>query len=225
MRVRRRRGNEPSPVPLACPHSHSYMHIGWATAAGFHVAVANGGSGGLPMFVKRRVGALALAACLGAAIVLYATPAQAFVTYNDHLLIQGVGDYGHNNQYYYVDSSASVQRNTAIAAMNDWIYTTGRLGITTPISFLRTTYRPASVMDIFRVSYVSPTWWAHTTWNNGLGVQNPSEAHWLWGLIELSNDYPQCPNQRGVIAHEMGHVMGLDHRLDDASTLMYLWIS
>ncbi len=83
-------------------------------------------------------------------LVLDATPAYAYNTWNDHRLWSGVGDYGYNNQYYYVDGSAGAYLGTATAAMDDWIYTTERTGITTPISFLRTTYRPASIIDVFR---------------------------------------------------------------------------
>ena len=173
---------------------------------------------------KRRVGSVAVTLAVVAAFVLHASPASAYATYHDHKLRAGVGNYGYNNQYYYVDSSASAQLNTTIEAMNDWIYTTQRLGITTPISFVRTTNRAASVMDTYRLSYVMPCCWAITSHYNGQVSQDPDLDNWYWGKIDLSNDYANCPNQKGVIAHEMGHVMGLAH-VEGAKSLMYRLIA
>jgi hypothetical protein len=168
----------------------------------------------------RRAGAVATAVAIVAALVLHAAPAQAYDTFGGHRLRNGVGNYGANDQYYFVDASANPQRTTAIAAMDDWIYTTTRVGVTTPISFIRTTNRPSSIIDVFRVSYVSPTWWGRTQMYNGSTLQNPENGNWYWALVQLTNDYADCPNQRGVIAHEMGHSMGLAH-VGTASSLMY----
>lgn len=168
---------------------------------------------------KRGTGVFAMAVAITAALLLHATPAQAYSTWGDHRLINGVGNYGSNNQYYYVDATASAHRNTAIAAMNDWIYTTTRTGVTTPISFLRTTYRPSSKVDIVQVNYVAP-WWGFTTHYNGNTMLEPWDGNWYWALIQLDGAFAQCPNQKGVIAHEIGHAMGLAH-VTTASSVMY----
>jgi hypothetical protein len=148
-----------------------------------------------------------------------ATPAHAYATWSDHKLIGGVGAYGNSNQYYYVDGSANAHLATAVGAMDDWIYTTTRTGITTPISFLRTTYRPASVMDVFKTGLITP-WWGITSFYNGATEQDVDLGNWYWTYIQLDGAFSQCANQRGVIAHEMGHAMGLAH-VTTPSSLMY----
>jgi hypothetical protein len=160
---------------------------------------------------------------LATMLVLDATPAYAYNTWNDHRLWSGVGDYGYNNQYYYVDGSAGAYLGTATAAMDDWIYTTERTGITTPISFLRTTYRPASIIDVFQINYVAP-WWGFTTHYNGDAEIEPTDGNWSWTLVQLDGAFAQCRNQQGVIAHEMGHALGLAH-VDTMSSVMYVDIA
>lgn len=170
---------------------------------------------------RRRLTAVAVGTVLALAttLVVGATPAHAYDTFHDHRLWAGVGDYGYNNQYYYVDGSAGAHLSTIVTAMDDWIYTTDRTSITTPISFLRTTYRPASVVDIFKISYVSPFWGLTLFYNGGTEI-DPDAGNWSWALIQLDGAFAVCPNQRGVVAHEMGHAMGLAH-VDTMSSVMY----
>jgi hypothetical protein len=34
---------------------------------------------------------------------------------------------------------------------------------------------------------------------------------WVWTKVRFDGDWADCPNQRGVTAHEIGHAFGLDH--------------
>jgi hypothetical protein len=154
---------------------------------------------------------------MAVAIVLAGSGAAwAYTTYNGHVLNGGVGNYGANPRYYYITSSASDEATHITSAMSDWIYTTSRLGITTPIYWARTYTQSQSVMDIYKGVYFDPALGIVATTEHILNnvVISPYTANWNWGKIKLNTplydpltDY----NEKGTIAHEMGHLMGLGH--------------
>ncbi|MFZ7121484.1 MAG: Matrixin, partial [Eubacteriaceae bacterium] len=112
----------------------------------------------------------------------------AYDTFNDHVLKGGVGNYGYNKRYFYIASSASGYTTYINYAMNDWIYTTSRLGITTPISWRRTYTQSSSVMDFHVTSrydtgiFAATTFWRYST------QYNPYYSNWGWGKIEIETD-------------------------------------
>jgi hypothetical protein len=150
------------------------------------------------------------------ASVLAPGTALAYQTFGGHHLVYGVGDYGANNQHYWIASGATEFETTIDNAMHDWIYTTDYWGITTPISYTQTTVQSNSRMDIHHAS-VYADWWGITEWYHGDGTVVSKNAsgepteNWVWGKIRVSPDFSDCPNKKGVVAHEMGHVMGLAH--------------
>ncbi len=111
--------------------------------------------------------------------------AADYYTFNNHVLNGGVGNYGYNNRYYFITSSASGYTSLIDAAMNDWIYTTSRLGVTTPISFVKTGTQSSSVMDVYAGNYYDSssgiagftTFWTYST------QQDPNNNNWGWGKI------------------------------------------
>lgn len=60
------------------------------------------------------------------------------------------------------------------------------------------------------------TFWRHST------EYNPYYSNWGWGKIEIETDLNSFSSwvKEGVIAHEMGHVMGLDHN-SNLYSIMY----
>jgi hypothetical protein len=160
--------------------------------------------------IKRAVTAAAASAVLLAAdLAIGGSPASAYATFG-HKLTYGVGNYGSSNQHYYIDSSASGYTSMINTAMDQWIYTTGPWGITTPISYTRTTTKSSSRMDHYLSSNIHD-WWGLTTFWSGDSTVEPTEKNWVWNKVWLDGDFANCPNRRGVIAHEEGHAMGLAH--------------
>ncbi len=153
------------------------------------------------------------------------TVALAFTTFNNHVLNGGVGNYGYNNRYYYITSSAGGYSSLITSAMNDWIYTTSRLGITTPVSFLRTYTQSSSVMDIYAGYYKDPSYGivGYTTfWIYGTQI-DPMASNWGWGKIRLNQpnyDWLSAYDKQGTAAHEMGHVMGLNENNSNPGSVM-----
>jgi len=156
----------------------------------------------------------ALPLIVGILICTSSSTAFAYVTLNNHTLNGGVGNYGYNNRYYYITSSASKFTGDIQTAMNKWICTTSRLGITTPISYVQTGTQSASVMDIYtqylpNEPYDDVNGWAES-WIYSSHI-DPWGQNWGWNKIYL-NSYQVSYNSertRGVISHEMGHCFGL----------------
>lgn len=152
--------------------------------------------------------------------------AFAYETLNNHKLNGGVGNYGYSNRSYYITSSASNYYSAISSAMSDWIHTTSRLGITTPISYVNTTTQSSSVMDIYAGSYSyypytdTNAWtefWTYST------QQNPNNNNWGWNKIYINiyNTSSYSPDiQKGVAAHEMGHCFGLDENNSNQYSIM-----
>jgi hypothetical protein len=163
----------------------------------------------------RRKVVLAVATALILVLVCSGT-AWAYTTYNGHVLLSGVGDYGNSPRYYYITSSASGQSTDITNCVYTWIHTTSRLGITTPIYWARTYTQGDSVMDWYHGTYYDPgsgiIAMTEQLLNNA--VIDPYASNWYWGKIKLNTpvfDPLSSFNEEGSCAHEMGHLMGLGH--------------
>lgn len=113
----------------------------------------------------------------------------AYNTYNQHKLTYGVGNYGKDTQHYFITSSASGYASYINTAMSEWVNTTSSMGV--------------------------------TTMYNGSTEVDPFSSNWAWGKIQLDADFSDLSENKrlAVIAHEMGHVMGLAHS-DFSNVLM-----
>ena len=113
----------------------------------------------------------------------------AYNTYNQHKLTYGVGNYGKDTQHYFITSSASGYASYINTAMSEWVNTTSSMGV--------------------------------TTMYNGSTEVDPFSSNWAWGKIQLDADFSDLSEniRLAVIAHEMGHVMGLAHS-DFSNVLM-----
>lgn len=151
----------------------------------------------------------------------------AYVTINDHVINGGVGDYGNARRNYYINSSAMNYSNIIDGAMNDWIYTTSRLGITTPISYRKTTSKANSVMDIYAGSYTNYPYGYANGWTEFWLYQSeviPYHQNWGWNKVYLNiyniNKLNNSDSRKGVIAHEMGHCFGLNENNNNRYSIM-----
>jgi matrixin len=100
-----------------------------------------------------------------------------------------VGNYGKDTQHYFITSSASGYASYINTAMSEWVNTTSSMGV--------------------------------TTMYNGSTEVDPFSSNWAWGKIQLDADFSDLSENKrlAVIAHEMGHVMGLAHS-DFSNVLM-----
>jgi hypothetical protein len=149
-------------------------------------------------------------------VVSMSNTAGAYTTFNGHKMSSGIGNYGKNTKFYWVDSSVSTYSTKIANAFDRWIYSTKYAGITTPTSYRDTTVKSASTIDFYGVSNLSELG------TDVIGVTNffvnqtkviPSTQNWYWAKIRLAKNlmssYPQY--QQTTISHEIGHAFGLDH--------------
>lgn len=164
------------------------------------------------------------------AILLIADiPAKASAASLRYKLNGGIGNYGRNRRYYYIDSSCNADVTAKInTAWSDWIYTS----ITTPISTRQTTTKSQSVFDFyiyndnlfstaeaFTEFYINPSTQISPSLPINSGLSNTQ--NWDWTNIKLHHEnfftmderFPgrNFDMQKAVIAHEIGHAMGLIH--------------
>jgi hypothetical protein len=125
--------------------------------------------------------------------------ASAYDTFYSHRLTHGV-----SQQKYWVDSTASGQATDISWAVGKWNSTI------TPVYWIKTSTKSLSRMDWYRVSSIN-TWWAATTFYINTSTVDPEVTDWVWTKVRFDGDWADCPNQRGVTAHEIGHAFGLDH--------------
>ncbi|HHW46127.1 MAG TPA: matrixin family metalloprotease [Clostridiales bacterium] len=153
---------------------------------------------------------------------------HGYHTFNDHVLIGGVGDYGANKQYYWIHTAQmdNYLEERVRTAIYNWIYTTSNPPyVTTPISFRETTSQAVSVADFYQVDIPDDDVFAYTNLYFGGEIKNPINYNWAWAFIGL--DYFNIYNYygvnnrgfQGVAAHEFGHAMGLCHTYDVTSVM------
>lgn len=149
---------------------------------------------------------------------------MAFLWRKQAYLNGGVGNWGSNPRYYYIDSTAQNNRTSIVNAMDEWVNTSSILS--TSIPWLETTNKANSTLDIYRKNYFSTKsgTLAETifyTFSNSK-VQ-PDKKNWDWCKIHFDTENYgslSAKNRRGTAAHEIGHVMGLAHEKDKTNRIM-----
>lgn len=146
--------------------------------------------------------------------------AADYYTFNDHVLNGGVGNYGVNNRYYFITASASTYSSSFQTAMSDWIYTTSRLGVTTPISYVQTTTQSSSVLDVYAVKLpITDTTLAYTDFIRNGSEIDPYTQNWGWNKVTFNITICATTNI-GTAAHEIGHAFGLAHNNSNVYSIM-----
>lgn len=75
-------------------------------------------------------------------------------------------------------------------------------------------------MDFYKVSTINSWWGIANHFVNTTQLPVPPNQDWWWAKVRLDGDFASCPNKIGVIAHEVGHGMGLAHRSAGSTALM-----
>ncbi|TFJ76602.1 matrixin family metalloprotease [Carnobacterium maltaromaticum] len=133
-------------------------------------------------------------------------------------LINGVGNYGKNRQYYWTNPNLGEGVSRADTAMSRWVNS----NVYTPISFRRTTNQASATIDIHRVPTPGNDVIGTTIYFVG-SVRVPYSRNWYWANIDIRGKtydrYGANPRNWGF-SHEFGHAMGLQHT-NDRNSVMY----
>ncbi len=166
---------------------------------------------------------------LGLSVVMLLSINQPVLAATNYVLIGGklnggVGNYGYNPRHYFITSSASSYKANVDSAMESWIRTTSRLGVTTPIYYEKVTVQKNSTMDIYAVSEPYLYANAYTEFMKSGNNVDPSKVNWGWNKISINKPYftnlSSKSERDGVMAHEMGHCFGLDENNSNKYSIM-----
>jgi len=169
--------------------------------------------------LRRRwvAGAALLAAA--AAVALAVGPAGAYQTFNNHTLTYGVS----GQQYWLSANAVSNNENAIVSGVGLWNATS------TPASYSRTYTQSSSRMDFY---YNATGGYCATTYYYvDESPVNPNNQNWWWGKVYTTEHLKEpinCGNadhRPAILAHEQGHVMGLNHLDNGPARLMYTYIS
>lgn len=147
-------------------------------------------------------------------------------TFNDMQLSGGVGQYGQYRRYYWISSNVDSSYTTPILnAFSNWVDTSSNPGVTTSISIYNTSSQSSSSIDIYKQSFSGNTTGMTEFWLYSDEVTDPSSQNWGWNKIlincSLTSSY-STSKKTGLVAHELGHAMGLSHQpKNPSSSIMY----
>lgn len=148
--------------------------------------------------------------------VLIPVKAQAYSLLGGKL-INDVGNYGNNRQYYWTNPNLGEGVSRADTAMSRWVNS----NVYTPISFRRTTNQASATIDVHKVDSANNGAIGVTTYYVG-GSRVPYNRNWYWVNINIRagvyNQYGAGP-RNWVFGHEFGHAMGLQHSADRNSVI------
>lgn len=126
----------------------------------------------------------------------------------------GVGNWGYDKRYYWIDSSASGISGTINDAYNSWIDTSDILS--TPISWRVTTTKSSGTVEFYTYSDSDGANGYTNFWRYSDPV-SPFVQNWGWCQVYYNNNYNAG---QATIAHEIGHTMGLDENNSNQYTIM-----
>lgn len=152
-------------------------------------------------------------------------------TAGHRVILNGVGDWGNNNRYYYIDTAFnSTYKTLAQNAVNSWIYTTSGVGVSTPISIVKTTTQSSSVFDVLVNNNLSSQIYGQTRYYDSSGEISPDAQQvlpknysWAKCFINtsaLNNAGVSNNGKTATIAHEFGHALGLSEHNCKTNTIM-----
>lgn len=132
---------------------------------------------------------------------------------------------------YFIASNISQFTTNIESAFYDWNNSTGSPSTKTPIWFSKTTQSALSVIDFHRDYEISDPpgsrIFGYTRFYSSNSIQlNPTTSYWYYARIDLDSTNlntlgtVQGRTKKSVIAHEIGHAMGLDENNTNPYSIM-----
>lgn len=152
-------------------------------------------------------------------------PPPMFHTFGDRIMTGGVGNYGNNRRYYWIDTNfTSTYTNPIQTAVSEWVNTTA---VTTSISIRQTTTRSSAYFEIVRNDNLGPGVLGRTdffVYSTPILI-NPDgtlQSNYGWTLINLNTNTigTNSTQIKTTTSHELGHGMGLSHQNCKVTSIM-----
>ena len=152
-------------------------------------------------------------------------PPPMFHTLGDRIMTGGVGNYGNNRRYYWIDGNFPLSYNTPIqTAFSEWVNTTA---VTTSISIRQTTNRSSAYFEVVRNDSLGPEILGRTdffVYNTQILINSNGtlQSNYGWTLINLNTNTlgTNSTQIKSTTSHELGHGMGLSHQNCRVTSIM-----
>lgn len=149
------------------------------------------------------------------------TPPPMYHTLGDKVMNHGVGDYGSNRRYFWMDEALNydIYHSPVSDAVSEWVYTTDSIGVTTSISIRETDTRSDAYFEVIANNSLASNVLGRTvhyiykdrvdTTMTGVLTDNYGWARVFLNANKLGSNYNTI---KATTAHEFGHAMGLSHQ-------------
>ncbi len=160
------------------------------------------------------------------------TPPPRYHTLGDKVMNYGVGAYGSNTRYYWIDPYLPANYTSPIQdAFYEWVYTTNSVGVTTSISIHETSIKSAAYFEVVlndgELPYGTMASTRHYIGSNRVDINNKVlDSNYGWAKIIINvtymaeQGYDTATGIKQTVAHEIGHGMGLSHQNCNSASIM-----
>jgi len=153
-------------------------------------------------------------------VSLLSVPANSYDTFDDHTLLGGVS----SRQYYLTASAVANIETATLAGVGNWNASAA------PVNWTIASEANGEVVFNWVQSNATDacalTYW----WYDGVFHSYP-EQNWNWSKVNIRSliknpDYcGPTGHRQGIVAHELGHAMGLAHVFSRPAMIMYVWVA
>ena len=111
-------------------------------------------------------------------------------TFNDKKILSGVGNYGNNKRYYWINSNFSSNYSSRIRnAFSYWINTSSDPGVTTSISFRESSNKSDATIELHTTTLGGDTTGKTDYYSYSTLVDDQSIQDWTWNIIYIAVSY------------------------------------
>jgi hypothetical protein len=125
------------------------------------------------------------------------------------------------SRYYYISSEVNYKSSLIVQGIDGWNFSYSRTGVSSKVSFNKTTNKSSSVMDIYGAWLGSGIGGQTTYWSSAGSKISPTSTNWKYCKVTFNVDGVLSNYEwTRTSAHEMGHVFGFSENNSEPNSIM-----